>query len=214
LAAGLSPPLSRASGVSSDMVARGAIDPDEVVRAGRYRSVAEARWFGIRIGVESSLRKSIIAPARPPPALLSWCEYASRVTASGNRAKSWTLSSVADAKRSASRRYNPARRTKIAAAIGDRLEPGPLEVVRLRTVGSRAFREQPLKRAPRHPDHAAVLADLNPELHGLALGIPAGVLGNEGWETTPLALSYWEMRSEVECAPRGRGRSNDQPQEC
>jgi hypothetical protein len=34
-----------------------------------------------------------------------------------------------------------------------------------------------LKRAPRDPDHPAILADLDPELHGLPLGIPAGVLG-------------------------------------
>jgi hypothetical protein len=39
------------------------------------------------------------------------------------------------------------------------------------------LREQPLEHAPRHPDHAVVLADLAPELHGRALGIPAGVLG-------------------------------------
>jgi hypothetical protein len=26
-----------------------------------------------------------------------------------------------------------------------------------------------------HPDHAAVFADLDPELHGLALGISSGV---------------------------------------
>jgi hypothetical protein len=32
--------------------------------------------------------------------------------------------------------------------------------------------------APRDPDHAAELADLDPELHRLALGVPAGVL----WE--------------------------------
>jgi hypothetical protein len=29
---------------------------------------------------------------------------------------------------------------------------------------------------PRYPDHPAVLADLDPELHGLPLGIPAGDL--------------------------------------
>ena len=31
--------------------------------------------------------------------------------------------------------------------------------------------------ARRDPNHAAVLADLNRELHGLPLGIPVGVLG-------------------------------------
>jgi hypothetical protein len=31
---------------------------------------------------------------------------------------------------------------------------------------------------------------LDPELHGRPLGIPAGFLGNEGWETVPRALSW------------------------
>jgi hypothetical protein len=35
-----------------------------------------------------------------------------------------------------------------------------------------------------------LLADLDPELHRLPLGIPAGVSGNDGWETAPLALSF------------------------
>jgi hypothetical protein len=34
-----------------------------------------------------------------------------------------------------------------------------------------------LEYAPRYPDHALVLADLDPELYGLQLSIPAGVLG-------------------------------------
>jgi len=34
-----------------------------------------------------------------------------------------------------------------------------------------------LEYAPRDPDHAAKLAHLDPELHGLPFGIPAGVLG-------------------------------------
>ena len=34
-----------------------------------------------------------------------------------------------------------------------------------------------MEHAPRNPDHAMVLADLDPELHGLPLGGPAGVLG-------------------------------------
>jgi hypothetical protein len=29
-----------------------------------------------------------------------------------------------------------------------------------------------LEHAPRHPDHAAVLSDLDPELDGLPLGVP------------------------------------------
>ena len=38
-----------------------------------------------------------------------------------------------------------------------------------------------------HSDHAAVLADLDPELHGLALGVPA--LGRRGWGTMSFAVS-------------------------
>jgi hypothetical protein len=34
-----------------------------------------------------------------------------------------------------------------------------------------------LEYSPRHPHHTAVLADLDPELHRLPVGIPAGVLG-------------------------------------
>jgi hypothetical protein len=37
-----------------------------------------------------------------------------------------------------------------------------------------------------HSDHAAVLADLDPELHGLPLGIPACVLGEV--ESTATAI--------------------------
>jgi hypothetical protein len=37
------------------------------------------------------------------------------------------------------------------------------------------LRQWPLKTRAEHPDHAAVLADLDPELHGLALGISSGV---------------------------------------
>ena len=38
------------------------------------------------------------------------------------------------------------------------------------------LRDQASEHAPRHPDHPAVFADLDPELHRLPLGIPAGVL--------------------------------------
>jgi hypothetical protein len=44
----------------------------------------------------------------------------------------------------------------------------------------------------RGPDHPPLLADLDPELPRLPLVIPVGILGNGGWETSPLALSYWE----------------------
>ena len=50
---------------------------------------------------------------------------------------------------------------------------GPLEVVGFHApLGGGALREQPLDHAPRDPDHAVVLADLDPELHGRPLGIP------------------------------------------
>jgi hypothetical protein len=66
--------------------------------------------------------------------------------------------------------------------LGDALEPGALEVVRLNAAFGRGpLREQALEHAPWDPDHAAVLADLG----GLPLGIQAGILGSAGWETVP-----------------------------
>jgi len=44
-----------------------------------------------------------------------------------------------------------------------------------------------LEYAPRDPDHAAILSDLDPELDGLPIGIPAGILG-EGEENMGLRL--------------------------
>jgi hypothetical protein len=62
--------------------------------------------------------------------------------------------------------------------LGDGLEPGPLEVVSLDTpLGGGRSERQPLEDAPWDPDHAAVLADLDPELDSLPLGVPAGALG-------------------------------------
>lgn len=46
------------------------------------------------------------------------------------------------------------------------------------------------------------LADLDPELHGLPLGIPAGGLGEDGWETVPVAVSCSAV-SDEENAPGG-----------
>jgi hypothetical protein len=41
-----------------------------------------------------------------------------------------------------------------------------LEIIRLDALPGRGpLGEQELEYAPRHPDHAAVLADLDPELH-------------------------------------------------
>ena len=42
--------------------------------------------------------------------------------------------------------------------------------------------------SPREPDHAAVLADLNPKLHSLPLSVPMGVFG-EGEERRCLRSS-------------------------
>jgi hypothetical protein len=48
-----------------------------------------------------------------------------------------------------------------------------------------------------------VLADLNPELNGLPLGIPAGVLRETTvGKTVPHALSFSKVRSNKEKAPR------------
>jgi hypothetical protein len=55
----------------------------------------------------------------------------------------------------------------------------PLEVVRLdAALGGGPLRQQPLEHAPRDPDHAVALADLNPRTpRPAARGIPVGVLG-------------------------------------
>jgi hypothetical protein len=69
--------------------------------------------------------------------------------------------------------------------LNDVLEPRSLEIVRLDTSlgGGPLGQGAAGTRSARDPDHAAVLADLDldPELGGLPLGIPAGVLG-EGEE--------------------------------
>jgi hypothetical protein len=60
-----------------------------------------------------------------------------------------------------------------------------------------------LKHAPRHPNHPSVVADLDPELHGLPLGIPAGVLRERrlGNRSPPAIL--FGGRADEEHAPRG-----------
>jgi hypothetical protein len=91
--------------------------------------------------------------------------------------------------------------------LGDALQPGPLEVVGFDApLGGGPFGQEPLEHPPRHPDHAAVLADLDPELHGLPLGIPAGVLGHAGWEPVPLAVSCSQLQSNEEHPRGGRAR--------
>jgi hypothetical protein len=61
------------------------------------------------------------------------------------------------------------------APIGLSLEPGTLQVVGLDAALRRGpLGQQVLEHAPRHPDG---FADLDPELHRLPFGIPAGVVG-------------------------------------
>jgi hypothetical protein len=73
--------------------------------------------------------------------------------------------------------------------------------------------------APRDPDHAAELADLDPELHRLALGVELADLnpnstawrsgfqracsGNDDWETMLLTLSCSMLRSHGKHAAGG-----------
>jgi hypothetical protein len=61
-----------------------------------------------------------------------------------------------------------------------------------------------LEHAPRNPDHAAVLADLDPELHGLPLGIPSGVLGGTAvGKQCPSGYPAPRVPSDEEHAPQG-----------
>jgi hypothetical protein len=70
-----------------------------------------------------------------------------------------------------------------------------LEVVRLAaSLGGGPLGQQALEEPPRDPDHATVLADLDPELHCLLLGIPMNVLGERkadllGLRPSPALLS-------------------------
>jgi hypothetical protein len=54
---------------------------------------------------------------------------------------------------------------------------------------SRPLWEQALEHTPRHPDHAAVFADLDPKLHRLPLGIPVSVLGKGEQNIPPLSFA-------------------------
>jgi hypothetical protein len=59
-----------------------------------------------------------------------------------------------------------------------------------------------LEHAPWDSHDAAILADLDPELHRLPLGIAAASAKSGGWEAVPLALSCSEVQSFDEQAPR------------
>jgi hypothetical protein len=78
--------------------------------------------------------------------------------------------------------YVPVRDQLTAAQLppGDGLEPSALGMIRLNTpLRGGTFRKQALENSPRNPNHLAVCADLDPELHGLPLGIPAGSRGEQ-----------------------------------
>jgi hypothetical protein len=67
----------------------------------------------------------------------------------------------------------------------DTLEPGLLEIVSLTaSLGGRPGRQEALEHPPRNPDNAIVLSDLDPELHGLPIRVPAGIFGERPWYTT------------------------------
>ena len=74
-------------------------------------------------------------------------------------------------------------------------------------LGGGRLREQPLlEHAPGDRDHAVVLADLDTELHRLPVGIPAGVLGDEVWETPFVGLCCLVVRSHKNMHPGGAVR--------
>jgi hypothetical protein len=86
------------------------------------------------------------------------------------------------------------------------LEPGSAGRYQLQRIprGGGPLREQPLEDAPPDPDDAVVFADLDPKLHGLPLGIRAGVLGERRFGNgAPLALSCSEVRSDQRARTSG-----------
>jgi putative ABC transport system substrate-binding protein len=61
--------------------------------------------------------------------------------------------------------------------LGNAFEPGRLEIVRLDApLGGWPVGQEPLEDAPRDPDHAAVLPDLDPEHYGLPIGVSAAII--------------------------------------
>jgi len=57
--------------------------------------------------------------------------------------------------------------------------------------------------------HTAVLADLDPELHCLPLGVPAASPENNGWEMTPRTLSCSQVRRTKNRTLGGTDQMND-----
>jgi len=89
--------------------------------------------------------------------------------------------------------------------LGNALEPGPLQAVRLDAqLGGWPLRQWALEHLPQHPDHAAVLADLDPNSTACRSACQRTSSGNAGWETVPLALSWSQVRSDEKEAPRER----------
>ena len=66
---------------------------------------------------------------------------------------------------------------QVQLPLVDAFQPGSLELLRS-DAPLGPLRDQASEHAPRDPDHAVVPADLDPELHGLPLGIPAA---SSGW---------------------------------
>jgi hypothetical protein len=88
-------------------------------------------------------------------------------------------------------------------ALDNALEAGALPVIGFNAaLRRRSLWEQALEHAAWHPDHAAVFADLHPELDGLQLGIPMCIL-RKGEEhrrsrSQPASEPMFSIRSEAE----------------
>jgi hypothetical protein len=75
---------------------------------------------------------------------------------------------------------------------------GPLEVVGFNApLRGGPLWEQSLENAPRDPDHAVVLADLDPELDGPPLDAPGGVL-REGEERDPTHALFADQSHSIQ----------------
>ena len=66
--------------------------------------------------------------------------------------------------------------------------------------------QEPLEHAPRPPDRPVILADLDPELHRLPLGIPAGVLGVAKPPLRPVRQSRSHRLAAILAADLSKGR--------
>jgi hypothetical protein len=74
--------------------------------------------------------------------------------------------------------------------LGYALKPRPLEIVRLDTpLGGGPLGQEALEHPSRDPDDAVVLADLDPELDGLPVGIPPRILNCRSFASMPGPVS-------------------------